>query len=217
MEIKIYQIDMERDKNRVAFERLEHLEKYQGSAEVDAALYDKVFEGRVDCANLEQVYEMFNLRHPEGYRGRSLSVADVVEVMDGAGKSTFYFCDSIGFQEISFEPAKTVALAAEQGGKDGWRIERCYLEQPGEKALDVIAGTFFLCGGRGEEFVSLSPEQIGRFKERFREPLREQVQQKGAKDKKPSVLAKLHQYSNLQKAAVKAAAPARKKHQDMEL
>ena len=113
MDIKIYQIDMERDKNRVAFESLEHLKKYQGSAEVDSALYDKVFEGRVDCANLERVYEMFNLRHPEGYRGRSLSVSDVVEVIDDAGKSTFHFCDSIGFEEIPFDPAKTGALAAE--------------------------------------------------------------------------------------------------------
>ena len=108
-------------------------------------------------------------------------------------------------------------LATEQGGKDGWRIERCYLEQPGEKALDVIAGTFFICGGKGDEFVSLSQEQIGRFKERFREPMQEQVQQKRANEKKPSVLAKLHQYSNLQRAEPKAAALMKKRRQDMEL
>lgn len=75
--------------------------------------YDKVFEGEVSCGNLEEVYQMFNINHPDGYRGRSLSVSDVVEVVS-EGKSTFYFCDSIGFKEIAFDPDLTETLKEEK-------------------------------------------------------------------------------------------------------
>lgn len=82
MKIKIYQINMERDTERIAFESLELLEQYQGSKEINSTLYDMVYEGEVDCAGLEDVFQMFNLDHPEGYKGRSLSVSDVVEVVE---------------------------------------------------------------------------------------------------------------------------------------
>ena len=41
-------------------------------------------------------------------------------------------------------------MAAEKGGKDGWKIERCYMKERGREILDVIAGTCFICG-LGEE------------------------------------------------------------------
>ena len=46
--------------------------------------------------HLEEVYQMFNLDHPDGYRGRSLSVSDVVEVV-GEEKSTFHFATVSAF------------------------------------------------------------------------------------------------------------------------
>ena len=75
----------------------------------DGTFDDKVFEGEVDCGTLEEVYQMFNLDHPDGYQGRSLSVSDVVEVV-GEEKSTFHFCDSIGFREVDFDPDMTEPL-----------------------------------------------------------------------------------------------------------
>ena len=105
MNIRIYQVNMKRDTNNVAFMRYELLEKLQGSQSVDSKIYDKVFDGEVDCQTLEDVYQMFNLNHPEGYKDRSLSVSDVVEVMeDPRHPHCFYFCDSIGFKPIDFEP-----------------------------------------------------------------------------------------------------------------
>lgn len=103
MNIAIYQINPDRDENNVAFLNYENLERFQGSAALRSEIYDKVFEGEVDCGTLEEVYQMFNLDHPDGYRGRSLSVSDVVEVV-GEEKSTFHFCDSIGFREVDFDP-----------------------------------------------------------------------------------------------------------------
>lgn len=105
MNIRIYQVNMKRDTNNVAFMRYELLEKLQGSQSVDSKIYDKVFDGEVDCQTLEDVYQMFNLNHPEGYKDRSLSVSDVVEVMeDPMHPHCFYFCDSVGFKPIDFEP-----------------------------------------------------------------------------------------------------------------
>ena len=109
MNIAIYQIDPDRDENNVAFLNYENLERFQGSAALRSEIYDKVFEGEVECGTLEKVYQMFNLDHPDGYRGRSLSVSDVVEVV-GEEKSTFHFCDSIGFREVDFDPDMTEPL-----------------------------------------------------------------------------------------------------------
>ena len=108
MNVRIYQINMKRDANNVAFMNYESLPKFQGSSEIDSSLYDKVFEGEVNCFTLEKLYEIFNLEHPAGYKGRSMSVSDVVEIIDGnTGKSYFHFCDSFGFQKVDFEPEKT--------------------------------------------------------------------------------------------------------------
>ena len=42
---------------------------------------------------------MFNVDHPEGYTGRSLSVSDVVEFV---GEGVCYFCDILGFKIVRF-------------------------------------------------------------------------------------------------------------------
>lgn len=109
MNIAIYQINPDRDENNVTFLNYENLERFQGSAALRSEIYDKVFEGEVECGTLEEVYQMFNLDHPDGYRGRSLSVSDVVEVV-GEEESTFHFCDSIGFREVDFDPDMTEPL-----------------------------------------------------------------------------------------------------------
>lgn len=108
MKIKIYQVNMERDEKRIAFMGLDEFPKFQGSYEVKSSLYDSVYIGEVDCKNLEEVYRKFNLDHPAGYKARSLSVSDVVEIIESDSmKSGFYFCDSFGFKEVSFDPSKT--------------------------------------------------------------------------------------------------------------
>lgn len=104
MNIRIYQINSERDTNHVVFMGYDNLFKLQGSREINSSLYDKVFEGEVNCSTLEKLYEIFNLEHPEGYKGRSMSVSDVVEIIDGTtGKSYFHFCDIVGFRPVSFK------------------------------------------------------------------------------------------------------------------
>ena len=40
------------------------------------------------------IFRIFNIDHPKDFRGHSLSVSDIVEVVDSNSvKSGFYFCD----------------------------------------------------------------------------------------------------------------------------
>ena len=327
MKIKIYQIDMERDEHRIAMMGYEDtLARMNGDA-IDSSLYDLVFDGEVEAKDLEAVYAKFNLDHPAGYTGRSMSVSDVVQVMESnTGKEGFYFCDSIGFKEIPFQPeltknalprtidvvlvepekparaAKITAtlegmqavvggdiepfypfeeqvcivcneegkliglplnravyayeeqqvdmtyselaaqfraqersgtgrhmlgyivftedsftepyteeqrtyvvssdnkayrpkmggysiyassldgadkmvrleqyMAAEHGGKDGWKVERCYTKLQTREMIEIMAGTFFICDCSGENFGSLSEEQLKKYTEMFKQPER---------------------------------------------
>ena len=134
MNIAIYQINPDRDENNVVFLNYENLERFQGPAALRSEIYGKVFEGEVECGTLEEVYQMFNLDHPDGYRGRSLSVSDVVEVV-GEEKSTFHFCDSIGFREVDFDPDMTEPLKEKK-----IKVVLC---EPGKVARVAEIGTEF--------------------------------------------------------------------------
>ena len=103
-EFSIYQINTDRDDNRICFLGLDTLERLQQSKAVDPALYDRVYDGKLDCNSLETIFEKFNIDHPADYNGRSLSVSDVVEIRESDTLNPgFYFVDSIGFKGISFD------------------------------------------------------------------------------------------------------------------
>ena len=102
MEIKIYQINTDRDKNSVKFLQYGYLEKYQDTKDVNASIYDEVFSGDVDCEDLEDIYRKFNMEGHPLHRGHSLSVSDIVVTKDGA-----YYCDSVGFQKVDFDGSLT--------------------------------------------------------------------------------------------------------------
>ena len=222
MNIRIYQINQERDMNQARFMNTEYLAHKFDEVKPDSSSYDLVFEGKVDRNTLEGVYQMFNLEHPVGYVGRSLSVSDVVEVVDGAREPPgFYFCDSIGFTKVPFEPNKvqtlvgrdTISVVLVEPGKKaraahidgtlpgmkgivGGKIEptspydedvclicnrenkdnampynRAIYSKDGE-ITDIIAGTFFICGYDGEQFISLTDEQLKRYTEMYECPER---------------------------------------------
>ena len=100
MKIAIYQIAIERDENRLAFQSLNHIISVSNGP---AELYDCVFAGEVSVQTLEDTFYVFNMEHPSGYKGRSLSVSDVVEIFLASGESEFYYCEPIGFKRIRFE------------------------------------------------------------------------------------------------------------------
>ncbi len=63
--------------------------------------YEAVYDGELDTNDLEVIYSKFNMDHPVGFKGHSLSISDVVELYDDSG-SAFHYVDRIGFKEIEF-------------------------------------------------------------------------------------------------------------------
>ena len=63
-------------------------------------------------------------------------------------------------------------MAAEHGGKDGWKVERCYTKLQTREMIEIMAGTFFICDCSGENFGSLSEEQLKKYTEMFKQPER---------------------------------------------
>ncbi|MCL2697530.1 MAG: YodL domain-containing protein [Oscillospiraceae bacterium] len=127
MQIKIYQINTDRDSEHAKFIGLQ--ERGQ-SEKIKLEIYDEVYSGDVDCRTLEDVYALCNLNHPLFYRGHSLGVSDVVEVAEAPEvKPGFYYCDSFGFKEIEFDPALTqkpgnlLQIVAKEPGKPAYETE----------------------------------------------------------------------------------------------
>jgi len=229
MIIKIYQINSERDKDRLKFESLQNTKKLQGNVQINAEIYDKVFEGDVDCNNLEDVFRQFNTEGHPLHRGHSLSVSDIIEVCgDVPNTSEFsdksqhqnnpsvengtYFCDSIGFSKVDFdtaqahfpdnlmrvvyvEPNKTPYVTDIENSLEGEQkavfgmIELIYNDdgtilvgneeakligmEGNRKIFDgscIIAGPFFVVGDDGENFCSLTDEQVEKYMQKFAEP-----------------------------------------------
>lgn len=108
MHIKLWQINTDRDKKSCVFFDYETALSLLHSDRIDPSIYDTVYDGYVDAENLEEVFRLFNDWRGEqipAYKGRSMSVSDVVEVIEN-GRSAFYFCDSFGFKKIDFERTK---------------------------------------------------------------------------------------------------------------
>ena len=78
MKIKVYQIDQDSDRNRVGFMGYDFTMQHGG---VNPSVYKTVFDGRVDCDDLEEIFSLFNSgSRPPTLFGHSLSVSDVVEI-----------------------------------------------------------------------------------------------------------------------------------------
>lgn len=104
MKIRIFQIDHEKDENKLAFMDYDYTQSHGG---VKAENYRQVYGGTVNCGNLEEVFALCNSdKLPPGYCGEAMSVSNVIEVCGGKDKG-FYFCDSVGFRPIDFDILRT--------------------------------------------------------------------------------------------------------------
>lgn len=93
MKIKLFQISPETDYNNLMFMNYEWAMKHGG---IRQSSYELVFDGEVDAKSLADIFRIFNIERPKGYRGRSMSTSDVVWA-EGLGT---FFCDSIGFKQL---------------------------------------------------------------------------------------------------------------------
>lgn len=80
------------------------LDEARGMGLFDASNYHCVWEGEVpDQSTLDNIYCEFNDKHHDGYKGHSLSVSDIIEVIGGSdlyGDGSRFYVDNIGFQEV---------------------------------------------------------------------------------------------------------------------
>ena len=68
--------------------------------EITCDLYELIYTGKLSAdTTLEEIYETFNINHPEDFHGHSLSVSDVV-VLHRKDEVEAFFVDSIGFKKI---------------------------------------------------------------------------------------------------------------------
>lgn len=70
--------------------------------------YRSVWNGTEEAADdmdlVNYLWEIFNERHPAGYRARSLSVSDIIRVEDTETNTIkYYYCDSFGWKNITEE------------------------------------------------------------------------------------------------------------------
>lgn len=105
MKITIYQMITEPKNTHLMFRDLQSVLAASDNR-IPAECYECVYDGELNITNLEEAYYIFNMAHPEGYRGRSMSISDVVEVHGSDSGSSFYYCDTFGFKRIAFDKEK---------------------------------------------------------------------------------------------------------------
>lgn len=94
----IYQIVESTKGREYKFMNLDYVTSHD--MQVDAADYSYIYSGYLaDGDTLDSLYERFNLHHPEGYFGHSLSVSDVV-VIQKDNQAKAYYVDRFGFAEL---------------------------------------------------------------------------------------------------------------------
>jgi len=66
-------------------------------------------------------------------------------------------------------------MADEYGGKDGWKIEKCYVkDENNREMLDIIAGKFFIAYApiESEKLLSMPKDLMKKYEDKFKYPER---------------------------------------------
>ena len=98
----IYQLRDNDDTARLHYMNSEYLEKKGLTVQKEnyAAVYAGNLDRRDDTQDkLNELYEIFNIRRPEDFRGHSLSVSDIVALKQN-GVVSCHYVDSWGFKEL---------------------------------------------------------------------------------------------------------------------
>ena len=115
MLIKIYQVNAEKseDARFALFSGTERLKRELKTDTTNPEWYKLVYVGdHPDIVTLEEVFFDFNDKRIPTLQGHSLSVSDVVEVLEDTDcvEKGFYFCDDIGWKNIKFDASKAEGM-----------------------------------------------------------------------------------------------------------
>lgn len=135
MELKLYQINPERDENSLMYESFDNMTNVTRSFDAKSEIYDCTYEGVISCRDLEDAFCAFQHSSsdcPQEFSGRSMSVSDIVEVVSSKNvDSGFYYCDRVGFKEVGFDKS----LVPERNAMNVIMIE------PGKEPRKAVIGT----------------------------------------------------------------------------
>ena len=97
--IKIYQIDSTKDTKHVKFMSFDWIKEF------DFSIYKEVWSGELEYSSLDDIFRFFNLEHPSDFKGHSLSISDIVQIVDTYNNRPdgYYFCDSFGWKQINIK------------------------------------------------------------------------------------------------------------------
>ena len=180
----IYQLRDNDNTAQLRFMNAEYLEKKGLSIEKEnyAAVYAGNLDRRGDTQDrLDELYETFNLRRPEDFRGHSLSVSDIVALKQN-GVVSCHYVDSRGFKALpDFLKPENYLKNAEMAMEDDYGM------------IDGVINN----GRRGEELQTVAEleEQAKSGKPvslmKLAQAARREQAQAARQETKPSVLAKL--------------------------
>lgn len=95
---QLYQMKAAPDLRDYLFTSIEQI--HADGNRIQRSQYECVYTGRLPPGeSLEDLYVRFNMERPEDFRGRSMSVSDVVVLRQGR-EETAWYCDRIGFTPV---------------------------------------------------------------------------------------------------------------------
>ena len=176
----IYQLRDNDNTAQLRFMNAEYLEKKGLSIEKGnyAAVYAGNLDRRGDTQDrLDELYETFNLRRPEDFRGHSLSVSDIVALKQN-GVVSCHYVDSRGFKALpDFLKPENYLKNAEMAMEDDYGMIDGVINNGPKQTVAELE----------EQAKSGKPVSLMELAQAAR---REQAQA-ARQEKKPSVLAKL--------------------------
>ena len=208
----IYQLLDSDDTARLHFMNYEYLEKKGLSAQKEnyAAVYAGSLDRRGDTQDrLNELYETFNIRRPEDFRGHSLSVSDIVALKQN-GVVSCHYVDSWGFKELpGFLKPENYLKNAEMAMEDDYGMIDGIINNGPRKTVAELEE-------QSKAGTSISLLELAQAVQRENEEKR-RAQQPVRREKsgdKPSILAKLKAPSV---ADTKSAKSAPKRSAEREL
>ena len=100
----IYQVEAKED---FAFKDWERIKKFNlnWSFEPYKIEWGGITKANDDYELLERLFVDFNINHPFGFMGHSMSISDIVKICikGDEDKAKYYFCDARGWKDITKE------------------------------------------------------------------------------------------------------------------
>lgn len=175
----IYQLRDNDNTAQLRFMNAEYLAQKGLSVEKEnyAAVYAGNLDRRGDTQDrLNELYETFNIRRPEDFRGHSLSVSDIVALKQN-GVVSCHYVDSRGFKALPDSSSRKLSQNAEMAMEDDYGMIDGVINNGPKQTVAELE----------EQAKSGKPISLMELAQAAR---REQAQA-ARQEKKPSVLAKL--------------------------